>query len=404
MQLMKKETKIVVGICGGIAAYKSADLISKFVQTGTNVKVIMTEHATQFITPLTIAALSKNPVLTGNFESSLSGEISHIKIMETADAVIVAPATANIIAKIANGIADDILTTAILMAKCPVILAPAMNTIMYDNPATKVNLSILENRGCHIVGPANGHLACGYEGKGRMEEPSVIFEELKKILSKQDTLSDVSILISAGATREHWDPVRFLSNPSTGKMGFALAKEASSRGAKITLVSGPTYLLPPQNVRFISTISAEDMRNAILQEFPNSDIFISSAAVSDFRPATKNISKLKKTNSGAAITLTLEQTPDILKEISAHKQQGQIIVGFAAETENLIENACKKLKEKHLDFIVANDISLPGAGFGSDTNQVTIIDAKGKIDSLPIMTKQLVAETIIDKITEYLAK
>lgn len=393
---MKNKVKVVVGISGGIAAYKAADLVSKIAQEDIDVQVIMTQHAAQFITPLTFAALSHKTVLTGNFESSNSGEISHIRIMEEASLVIIAPATANVIAKLAHGIADDILTTSMLMVRSPVILAPAMNVQMYKHPATETNLNILKERGFHIVGPAAGHLACGYIGEGRMEEPEKILRKLKEILLKKNSLKDIPILITAGATREHWDPVRFLSNPSTGKMGYALAQEAASRGAKVTLVSGPSNLEQPRDVHFYRITSADEMSKVVRKEFPKTKVFIGAAAVSDYRPIITHKEKLKKDNG--SINIKLERTEDILKEAGEKKDKRQILVGFAAETERLKENALEKLNAKKLDLIVANNVSEPGSGFGTNTNKALIINKTGQSEEFPLMSKEELAKIILDKI------
>lgn len=393
---IKNSIKIVFGICGGIAAYKSAELVSQLSQKGFDTRIIMTEHAAQFITPLTLATLSKNPVLVGSFENSTSGEISHIQIMEEAKAALIAPATANMIAKLAHGIADDILTTAMLMARCPIILAPAMNHYMYEHTATQENLSILIKRGYNIIGPAKGHLACGYIGDGRMEEPQLIMEILETILKKSNTLKDTSILITAGATQEFWDPVRFISNPSTGKMGYALAKEAILRGAKVTLVSGPTLLQPPGGAKFCPVISALEMLGVVKTEFPSHQIFISAAAVSDYMPKITAKEKIKKEKE--TLILQLKKNPDILMEIGKERKKGQIIIGFAAETSNLINNAKEKLHKKKLDFIIANDISKPDSGFGKDTNQATIIYKNGEIEPLSLLSKEMLARIILDRI------
>lgn len=384
-------TEIILGVCGGIAAYKSAEFLRLLVKEGANVRVIMTKNASAFITPLTFQTLSRNPVYIDQFKLIKQSEIGHTSLAEWAKIVVIAPATANIIGKIAQGIADDLLTTSVMATKAPVLIAPSMNTNMYENPILQRNFHILREYGYYIASPESGELACGIEGMGRLIEPAALLEEVKRILTKKD-LQDKRILITAGPTREYFDPIRFISNPSSGKMGFALAKVALNRGAHVTLISGPTNLTPPEGIDFISVISALEMREALLARIESQDIVIKAAAVADFQVKKAFKEKIKK-NPHHGICLDLERTPDILEEIGRNKGN-RFLVGFAAETEDLKRRALGKLVKKNLDLIVANDIK----GFSGDYNQVMILDRDGKVINIPWAQKEEVAERILDEV------
>lgn len=395
---MLKDKNIILGITGGIAAYKSLELTRLLVKEGASVHGIMTKASTEFIGPLSLQTLSGNPVSTDLFDLSKESEISHISLADKADLMVVAPATANILGKVTSGIADDLLTTVIMATKAPLLFAPAMNVNMYENPIVKKNIEALKTFGYNFVGPEEGDLACGYEGKGRMSSPEDIFEEINVLLTPKDLIGK-KILITAGPTWEQIDPVRHVSNKSTGKMGYALAKIARRRGAEVTLVSGPSSLPVPLGINFHKIESAEEMKKEVLRIFPSSHIVIMAAAVADFRPVKIVQEKIKKGGS-RSLNLELENTPDILKELRKVKK-GQLMVGFALETENLVANAEKKLKEKGLDFIVAND---PSSGFGKDTNKVILIDRKGSVNTLSSLHKDDVADRILDWVSELLGK
>lgn len=388
--------KIILGITGGIPAYKSADLASKLVQAGAQVFVVMTKAAQEFITPLTFRALTGQPVRTEIFEPASPFPLQHISLAQMADVVVIAPATANTIAKLAAGLADEMLCLTVLSTKAPIILAPAMDSDMYENPATQENLSKLKARGFHIFGPAYGRLASGRIGWGRMEEPERIIGFIRWVLGKSGDLAGKKIVVTAGGTQEPIDPVRHISNPSSGKMGYAIAEAGRDRGAQVVLISAPTYLPDPVGVEVIKVRTTEQMKEAVERAVVGCDALIMAAAVSDYRPKKVAESKIKKIEE--TFILELERTPDILGEV-----RGDFIrVGFAAESENLIENASKKLMEKNLDFIVANDITQPDSGFGADTNRVVIIDKEGKIESLPLLPKLEVAYRVLDRVALYL--
>jgi phosphopantothenoylcysteine decarboxylase/phosphopantothenate--cysteine ligase len=391
---------IVLGVTGGIAAYKACEIVRLLVKGRANVRVVMTQNSTRFVAPLTFETLSKNRVFTSTFDTELEAEIGHINLADTADAILIAPATANIIAKAACGIADDLLTTVLLATRSPVVVCPAMNVNMYSNPAVKENIERLKARGWLVVEPAEGELACGWEGAGRLEEPEVIIDHLGKALAPKDLLGQ-RVLVTAGATREAIDPVRFISNPSSGKMGYAIAKEAWMRGAEVTLVSGHSEVHPPKGVRVENAVSAEDMYRSVLANLDWATVIVKAAAVGDFAPSNPNNKKIKK-KTGKGLTLALEPTHDILGEIGRRKGD-KVLVGFAAETENIIENAKDKLRRKNADLIVANDVTKEGAGFGADTNIVSLIDSWGRVEELPLMTKEGVAVRIMDKVAELLA-
>ncbi len=383
---------LVLGVTGGIACYKAVELVRLLVKDGFVVQVIMTRGAMEFVTPLTFQTLSGMPVATETFNLTQESEIGHINLADSADLFVIAPATANVIGKIAAGIADDLLTTVLMATKAPVLIAPAMNIHMYENPILQENVRKLRRLGYHFIEPAEGYLACGYEGKGRLPEPEKILEETRRLLKKKDLVGE-KLLITAGPNREPLDPVRYLSNRSSGKMGYALARAAIRRGAEVALISGPTELEPPAGARLTSVTTAAEMRHAVLEQFSGCTAVIMAAAVSDYRPVDFARQKIKR--GKGPIELRLEPNPDILKEISARKN-GKMLVGFAAETGELVANATKKLKDKNLDMIVANNVSEAGAGFDLDTNVATILDRAGTVRSLPLMSKDELAEQILD--------
>ncbi|AMA52260.1 bifunctional phosphopantothenoylcysteine decarboxylase/phosphopantothenate--cysteine ligase CoaBC [Bacillus inaquosorum] len=401
---MLNNRNVLLCVSGGIAVYKACALTSKLVQAGANVKVIMTESACRFVSPLTFQALSRHEVYTDTFKEQNPSVISHIDAADWADLVIVAPATANVIGKLANGIADDMLTTTLLAATAPVWIAPAMNVHMYDHPAVKRNISVLYQDGFRFIEPSEGYLACGYVGKGRLEEPENIVKLAEKHFADEKVapLEGKRVVITAGPTREAVDPVRFFTNKSTGKMGYALAEAAVQLGAQVTLISGPVSLdLPKGLSQFIPVQSAADMREAVLSVYDASDIVIKTAAVADFTPKTVFDHKMKKQDGG--MTLELKRTVDILKELGEKKQE-QLLVGFAAETQDVEHYARKKLAAKNLDMIVANDVKANGAGFGADTNIVTIFFKDGRKRELPMMSKLDVSFEILQEIAALLTQ
>jgi len=383
---------IVLGVTGGIACYKAVELTRLLVKEGFRVQVVMTRGAMEFVTPLTFQTLSGRPVASETFNLTQESEIGHINVADSADLFVIAPATANIIGKIAAGIADDLLTTVLMATRARVLVVPAMNVHMYGNPILQENLRKLRRAGYYLMEPADGYLACGYEGRGRLPEPDKILEEIKGLLRKKD-LSGEKIVITAGPSREPLDPVRYISNRSSGKMGYALARAALQRGAEVALVSGPTGIEPPTGVRLIPVMTAAEMRAAVLREFAACTTVIMAAAVADYRPLRAAGKKLKK--AGGPLELRLELNPDILQELGAMKD-GKFLVGFAAETEDLTVNAMKKLSAKNLDMIVANDVTREGSGFDVDTNVATILDRSGASSSLPLMTKDELADRIFD--------
>jgi phosphopantothenoylcysteine decarboxylase / phosphopantothenate---cysteine ligase len=389
---------IVLGVSGGIAAYKSVELLRLFVKEGANVRVIMTKNAQEFVGTLTFEALSGRSVCTDLFEKNDDASIRHIDWAEQADIAVIAPATANIIGKLANGIADDALSTFMMAVTCPVVLCPSMNTHMFESKAVQKNLEILRSDGYFVIDPESGSLACGTTGPGRLPEPHDIFDRTVFYLSPKD-LKDKKILVTAGPTREPIDPVRFISNPSSGKMGFAVAKAAEYRGAKVTLITGPTNLLDPNNVAVVRVNSAKEMALAVFDNFEDYDIIIKTAAVSDYRPKDYAEQKLKKEKD--ELILPMEKTQDILKEISRSKKE-QVLVGFAAETEHLERHAEQKMAEKKLDIIVGNIVGYPDSGFGADTNRVTLFYKGGTKENLPKMPKDDVANLLLDRILKIL--
>ncbi|MEW9667563.1 bifunctional phosphopantothenoylcysteine decarboxylase/phosphopantothenate--cysteine ligase CoaBC [Ammoniphilus sp. 3BR4] len=387
---------IVLGVTGGIAAYKAAALCSALVQKGANVRVILSSSAIQFIQPLTFQALSRNHVVVDTFEEKDPTVIAHIDLADRADLIVVAPATANFIAKAALGLGDDMLSTTLLATEAPILVCPAMNVHMYQHPAVQHNMNILRSRGIRYVEPGEGFLACGYTGKGRMAEPEEIVSAIIHELTPKQDLAGKKILITAGATREAVDPVRFFTNRSTGKMGYAIAEAAKERGAEVILVSGrSTALNPPAGVDWVPIESAEDMFQAVAARADQADVIIKAAAVADYRPAVVHEQKMKKKDGN--LTIELVRTKDILRHLGEHKKPTQVLVGFAAETENVEENAMKKVLAKNLDFIVANNVAMEGAGFGTDTNIVSLYDQNGLIHSLPQLSKREVADRILDE-------
>jgi phosphopantothenoylcysteine decarboxylase / phosphopantothenate---cysteine ligase len=388
---------VLLGISGGIAAYKAAELVRLLTKSGASVRVVMTANAQRFIAPLTFQALSGNPVGTDLFDLEYESQIGHIHLARTADLVVIAPATANLIAKIASGIADDYLTTILLATTAPIVVCPAMNVKMYEHPMTQRNLNSLRGFNYHIVEPEVGELACKEEGAGRLAELSVIVETARRLLTPS-SLEGKRVLISAGPTWEAFDPVRFISNPSSGKMGYALASVAYRRAAEVHLVSGPSSLPEPHGVHFQKVTTACEMRDVIVVHAPRMDVIVMAAAVGDYRPLQASPQKLKKLENEVGITLA--RNPDILGQLGESRASSRrpILIGFAAETENLIENATEKLIQKNLDFIVANNLTQSGSGFGCDTNQVKIIDRGGIITELPPLTKAEVAERVFDRI------
>lgn len=394
---MVKDKKILLCVTGGIAVYKAAALTSKLVQAGAQVKVILSDSAAKFVTPLTFQALSRNEVYTDTFEEKKPSVIAHIDLADWADLILVAPATANTIAKLAGGIADNMVLTTLLAATAPVWIAPAMNVHMYEHPAVKKNISILAEYGYQFIEPSEGYLACGYIGKGRLEEPEKIVELAQSYFQRENLpLSGKTVVITAGPTREKIDPVRFISNHSSGKMGYALAEQAKKQGADVILISGPVSLPNPAGVKVVNVESAAEMYDSVFSYFPTAAVVIKTAAVADYRPKHPHDHKVKK--QPGEISIELERTKDILLELGTQKQN-QILVGFAAETDHIAEYARKKLYAKNADMIVANNVKAEGAGFGTDTNIVTLFKRNGEVSELPLMSKQAVAERIIEEIT-----
>ena len=393
---MLSNKTIVLGITGGIAAYKAADLASKLTQAEAKVNVVMTKSATEFATPLTFRAITKRPVVTEMFDLASEFSIEHVSLAEAADVIVIAPATANVIAKLAAGIADDMLCCTVLATKAPVIVAPAMNANMYENPVTQENLAKLKTRNFTIVGPVSGRLVTGKEGLGRLADINDIVGAIRQILGKNGDLAGKHIVVTAGGTQEPIDPVRHITNRSSGKMGYALAETARDRGARVWLITAPTSLTEPIGVDVLRVSTAQEMYQAVEKVVSQADALIMAAAVADYRPASTAKDKIKKGRAG--LTLELELTPDILGSV-----KGDFIkVGFAAESSNLVENAKHKLQQKELDLIVANDITATGSGFGAENDRVTIIDREGKIDSLPLLPKREVADKTLDRVVELL--
>ena len=391
---MLKGKTVLLGVTGGIAAYKIANLASALVKLHADVNVIMTQNATNFINPITFESLTGNKCIVDTFDRNFKFKVEHIALAELADVFMVAPASANIIGKIANGIADDMLTTTFLACKKKKILAPAMNTNMYENPIVQDNIKKLKDYGMEIIEPATGYLACGSTGSGKLPDEKILLEYILREVAYEKDLSGKTVLVTAGPTRESIDPVRFISNHSTGKMGYAIARAAGLRGARVILVSGPVSIEPPLFSELVPVVSAEDMYNAVMKYKDEADIIIKSAAVADYTPVAVSSEKIKKQSGDMCIEL--RRTKDILKELGQSRRENQFICGFAMETENLIENAVRKLESKNVDMIVANSLKTEGAGFGTDTNVVTLIKKDGKTE-LPIMSKTDVAMKILDE-------
>jgi phosphopantothenoylcysteine decarboxylase/phosphopantothenate--cysteine ligase len=386
---------IVLGVTGGIACFKAAALASMLKKQHADVQVIMTENATKFVTPLTFEQLTGNKALVDTFDRNFVHAVEHISVADRADFVLIAPATANVIAKLAHGLADDMLTTTVLACRCKKAVAPAMNTGMYENPVTQDNIETLRHYGWEIVDPAEGRLACGAEGKGRLPEPEDLLEVCLHALAHEKDLLGKRVLVTAGPTQEALDPVRYLTNHSSGRMGYAIATAAARRGAIVTLVSGPVALKKPAYVNTVDVVTAEDMFDAVVQYAPDADIIIKAAAVADYRPAAVSDNKLKKSDD--ALSIPLERTKDILGTLGKKKREGQFLCGFSMETENMLENSRKKLEKKNLDMIAANNVKEPGAGFAVETNVLTLITKDGET-ALPLMRKDAAADALLDAI------
>lgn len=395
---MLKGKNILLGVTGGIAAYKMADVASLLVKQGADVHVVMTENASKFITAETFQVLTKNKVYVDVFDENTDDYVNvpHISLGTSADCVLIAPATADVIGKIANGIADDMVTTTVLPARCPILIAPSMNVYMLENPIVQDNIEKLKRFGYIIVEPDNGHLACGYDGKGKLPQPDVLVEHVIYAAAKEKDLTGKKLLVDAGPTQESLDPVRYITNHSSGKMGYAVARVAAMRGAEVTLVSGPTNLSAPIGVDVINVTTAEEMYNAMVSNSKDSDIIVMSAAVADYTPEVTADNKIKK-KDGEGMSIPLKRTKDILKSLGEIKTDNQILVGFSMETENLIENSRKKLESKNADMICANSLKTEGTGYQVDTNIVTLI-TKNDMEELPLMSKNEVADKILDKV------
>ena len=392
---MLRGKTVLLGVSGSIAAYKIANLASALMKQHATVHVLMTKNATNFINPITFESLTGNKCLVDTFDRNLQFQVEHVALATAADVVMVAPASANVIGKIAHGIADDMLTTTVMACRCPKILAPAMNTNMFENPVVQDNLKILQKYGWEIVQPAVGYLACGATGAGKMAEPEILLEYINREIARKKDLAGKKILVTAGPTQESIDPVRYVTNHSSGKMGYALAKVCMQRGAQVTLVTGPTQIPEPMFVDVVKITTAREMFEAVTARAADQDIIIKAAAVADYRPKEVKNEKVKKSSS--EISLEMEKTDDILKFLGEHKREGQFLCGFSMETENMVENSRKKLEKKNLDLVVANNLKVEGAGFLGDTNVVTLI-SKDKEVSLPKMSKEETADHILDAI------
>ena len=391
---MLKGKTVLLGVTGGIAAYKAAALASALVKQHAAVEVVMTKNATEFVTPLTFEQLTGRRTMVDTFDRNFSHQVEHISLAERTDLVMIAPATANVCAKLAHGLADDMLTTTVLACRCPKLIAPAMNTNMYENPVTQDNLEILRRYGWDVIEPASGRLACGAVGKGKMPEPEDLLQHILRYLAFPHDLKGKKVLVTAGPTQEALDPVRYLTNHSTGKMGYAIAKMAMLRGAEVTLVSGPTAIPYPPFVKVIPIQSAQDMFEAVAANAPEADFIFKAAAVADYTPATYNDNKMKKKDGD--LSIPLKRTQDILKYLGEHRIPGQVICGFSMETENMLENSQAKLAKKNVDMICANNLKVAGAGFGVDTNVITVITKDG-FTELPLQSKESAANAILDQ-------
>ncbi len=397
---MLKEKKIVLGVSGGIAIYKVVDLVSKLRKKGAEIRVVMTENAAKFVSPLLFAEISGHKAAVSMWDGRDEFNVEHIALANWGDVLLLAPATANILAKMTYGLADDLLSTVLLAAPCPKIVCPAMNTGMYENVVTQANLALLRKRGVEIMEPGCGELACGTTGAGRLPEVPEIIAALERFFAlREGAMRGVKVMVTAAGTREPIDPVRFIGNRSSGKMGYAIAKEALLRGAEVVLITGPSALTPPPYARVINVETTQQMMDACMAEFPAVDVVIKAAAVADFKPREVAGQKIKKIHPEDGMTVILDQNPDILKTLGSVKKQ-QFLVGFAAETQNLLENAAAKVKKKNLDMIVANDVSMKGAGFNTDTNIVKFLYPDGKIEALEILSKDDVAEILLDRVME----
>lgn len=391
---MLKGKTILLGVTGGIAAFKAAALASSLVKLHANVEVVMTKNATEFITPLTFEELTGHRVMVDTFDRNFQHQVEHISLAARTDLMIVAPATANVCAKLAHGLADDMLTTTALACRCPKLIAPAMNTNMFENPVTQDNLALLRRYGWEVIDPNSGRLACGAVGKGKLPEPEELVQYILRAIAKEKDLVGKRVLVTAGPTREALDPVRFLTNHSTGKMGYAIAKMAMLRGAEVTLVTGPTTIAPPPFVKVINITSAQEMFDAVVTEAPTADFIFKAAAVADYTPAQTSDEKMKKKDGD--LSIPLRRTLDILKFLGEHRPEGQIICGFSMETQNMLENSREKLTKKGVQMICANNLKQAGAGFGVDTNVITLITAEDTIE-LPLLSKEDAANAILDK-------
>ena len=392
---MLKGKTVVLGVTGGIAAYKIANLASMLVKQHANVRVIMTQNATNFITPTTFETLTGKKCLVDTFDRNFEFQVEHVSLAKQADIFMIAPATANVIAKVAHGLADDMLTTTFLACRSPKYIVPAMNTQMYENPITQDNLNICRKYGMYVIEPASGYLACGDTGAGKMPEPETLFEYILQELACEKDLAGKKVLVTAGPTREAIDPVRYITNHSTGTMGYAIARAAARRGAELTLVSGPVDLKAPLGVRLVPVISAKDMFDAVTSVSAEQDAIIKAAAVADYRPAVVGAEKTKKSDGN--MNIELERTDDILAWLGAHRREGQVLCGFSMETQNMLENSRAKLAKKNVDMIVANSLRTAGAGFGTDTNLVTVITKDGA-EELELMSKDQVAHELLNRI------
>ena len=386
---------VVLGVTGGIAAYKACELTSRLRKAGAQVYVVMTKNACEFVVPLTFETLSNHPVVTDTFARPEKWEVEHVALAKRADVFVIAPATANIMAKLAVGLADDMLSTTALATRAPLLIAPAMNTGMWENAATRQNVETLRARGARLIGPEGGFLACGDQGAGRMSEPENIFDAIAETLARTEDMRGLRVLVTAGPTQEKIDPVRYLTNRSSGKMGYAVAQAAAERGARVTLVSGPVRLAAPAGVEMVPVVSTQDLYNEMTRRCGEADVIVQAAAPADFTPVSAAEHKLKK--QGGDMTLALRETPDVAAAVGRLKREGQTLVGFAAETDNVLENAGGKLLKKRLDMIVANDVTAPGAGFDVDTNVVTFI-TKDARETLPLMSKREVAQRLLSRV------
>lgn len=392
---MLKGKTVLLGVTGGIAAYKAAALASALVKQHCAVEVVMTEHATKFVTPLTFEQLTGRRTMVDTFDRNFSHQVEHISLAQRTDLVLVAPATANVCAKLAHGLADDMLTTTILACKCPKLIAPAMNTNMYENPVTQDNLDILRRYGWEVIEPASGRLACGAVGAGKMPEPEDLLQHVLRHLAMPQDMAGMKVLVTAGPTQEALDPVRYLTNHSTGRMGYAIARMAMLRGAQVTLVSGPTSIAPPPFVEVVPVVSAQDMFEAVSQRAEASDIIVKAAAVADYTPVGYSDDKVKKKDGD--LSIPLKRTTDILQYLGQHRRPGQVICGFSMETRDMLENSRAKLEKKNVDMICANNLKVAGAGFGVDTNVITLITKQG-VEELPLLSKEEAASRILSSL------